>query len=494
MSGTKICDISEFNTITNQDAAAKELKGLIIRMGIRGSVKSNKKYYGKIRADNKFVSHINFAKSYGIPFRVYFFPTSISTGEATEEAAYIKAMVDKYEIKSPVWLDSEMVDKGNGRADQLSKADRTKYLKVIVDYLKDKGIQCGIYASTSWLSSHIDMSQFDAGTRDLTWVAEYNNKCNYTGPYAMWQYTSSGSVSGIKGTEKGIDLSYDYAGIFGETTEEKKGSETMKKTNLGLIKYAKAQLGLPYWFGTFGQTATDALYRQKKKQLPSYYTASDFKSQYGKRVHDCSGLIKGYVWSDTPTSTPKYNASQDLSASAMYTQAKAHGTISSMPEIPGILLFKGSTPSKIHHVGIYGGDGYVYEAKGHAYGVVKTSFKKSEWQYWAKSTLVEYVSSGSNASASTTAAKNDKSITDTEVKAVQVILGKYGNNPVRRQRLGSSYTTVQSLVDDLLKDHDRLIETMARFVWGDYAGKGEARKKYLGEYAKEVQDKVNEMA
>lgn len=492
MSGTKICDISEFNTITSQDAAAKELKGLIIRMGIRGSMKSNKKYYGKIRADNKFVSHVNFAKSYGVPFRVYFFPTSISIDEAKEEAEWIQSMVDKYGIQSPVWLDSEMVDKGNGRADNLSKDDRTKYLKVIIDYLKSKDVRCGIYASTSWLNSHLDMSQFDGETRDLTWVAEYGSKCNYVGPYAMWQYTSSGSVSGIKGTEKGIDLSHDYAGIFGE--EENEGSETMEKTNLGLIEYAKAQLGLPYWMGTFGQTATDALYHQKKKQLPSYYTASDFKSQFGKRVHDCSGLIKGYVWSNTPTSVPKYNASQDLSASAMYTRAKEHGTISSMPGTPGILLFKGSTPSRIHHVGIYGGDGYVYEAKGHAYGVVKTLYKKSEWQYWAKSTLVEYVSGNSvPANASGTTARSDKSITDTEVKAVQVILGKYGNNPVRKQKLGSSYTAVQSLVDELLKDHDRLIETMARFVWGDYAWKGELRKKYLGKYAEEVQEKVNEM-
>ena len=60
----------------------------------------------------------------------------------------------------------------------------------------------------------------------------------------------------------------------------------MSKTNSGLIKYAKAQIGLPYWWGTFGQTASAALHTAKKAQYPSYYTASDFRSQYGKRVHD----------------------------------------------------------------------------------------------------------------------------------------------------------------------------------------------------------------
>ena len=38
----------------------------------------------------------------------------------------------------------------------------------------------------------------------------------------------------------------------------------MEKTAQGLIEYAKAQLGRPYWYGTFGQAASKALYDQKK--------------------------------------------------------------------------------------------------------------------------------------------------------------------------------------------------------------------------------------
>ena len=30
----------------------------------------------------------------------------------------------------------------------------------------------------------------------------------------------------------------------------------MTKTNAGLVEYCRAQLGLPYWYGTFGQTAS----------------------------------------------------------------------------------------------------------------------------------------------------------------------------------------------------------------------------------------------
>lgn len=156
------------------------------------------------------------------------------------------------------------------------------------------------------------------------------------------------------------------------------------KTNTGLVAYAKAQLGLPYWWGTFGQTASAALYNSKKAQYPDLYRAKDYGSQYGKRVHDCIGLIKGYLWSDTATSAPKYNAVQDKSAPGMYAAAAQKGSIATFRKITGQLVFKGKTPASITHVGIYGGDGYVYEAKGHAYGVVKTPYREADWQYWAQ--------------------------------------------------------------------------------------------------------------
>ena len=42
------------------------------------------------------------------------------------------------------------------------------------------------------------------------------------------------------------------------------------KTAKGLVEYAKAQLGLPYWYGTFGNTGSEELWKAKKKQYPQY--------------------------------------------------------------------------------------------------------------------------------------------------------------------------------------------------------------------------------
>lgn len=159
----------------------------------------------------------------------------------------------------------------------------------------------------------------------------------------------------------------------------------MEKTNTGLVLYAKAQLGKPYWYGTFGQAANKSVYNQKKKQYPDYYKWAYTPDVEGEKVHDCVGLVKGYIWCDSITdTTPNYNALQDLSANMMKDACKVKGDISTMPEIPGILVFMN------HHVGVYIGNGEVIEARGHAYGVVKTKLAGRGWTTWGKCPFITY--------------------------------------------------------------------------------------------------------
>lgn len=169
----------------------------------------------------------------------------------------------------------------------------------------------------------------------------------------------------------------------------------MAKTNLGLVEYAKAQLGKPYWYGTYGQTATADLYKRKKAQYPQYYTATDFESQLGQRVHDCSGLPEGYLMSDTPTSAPKYNGAYDYSANGLRSACKVKGDIGTIPESPGVIVFYDG------HMGVYIGGGEVIEARGHKYGVVKTKLSARPWKYWGKHPDLEYIEEKKEAVSST---------------------------------------------------------------------------------------------
>lgn len=161
----------------------------------------------------------------------------------------------------------------------------------------------------------------------------------------------------------------------------------MNKTNTGLVAYAQAQLGKPYWYGTFGNTASQSLLTAKAKQYPAHYgdaRMSKYKSEIGQRVHDCVGLIKGYLWSESATATPKYNSSQDVSANGMLGKCKEWGYIDEMPEIPGLIVWSSG------HVGVYIGNGDVIEARGFNYGVVKTRLDQRGWKKWGKCPWITY--------------------------------------------------------------------------------------------------------
>lgn len=172
---------------------------------------------------------------------------------------------------------------------------------------------------------------------------------------------------------------------------------SIERTNTNLAQFCLSVVGTPYWFGTFGNVASKSLYNSKKAQYPAYYppqswTESSFTDDYGKRVTDCAGLLKWFLWSDNMTNkAPTYKASEDYGATTFYNQCTEKGSISSLPsEKVGLLVFNGNSTTKNHMGVIVDNDGTVVEAKGHAYGTITS--KASSWGYWGKSNLINYES------------------------------------------------------------------------------------------------------
>lgn len=149
-----------------------------------------------------------------------------------------------------------------------------------------------------------------------------------------------------------------------------------------------------YVWGTYGNVLTQALYDYKLQQYPEGVGnhAQFIRNNWlGRRTADCVGLIKGYAWLDSDTLKIKYatNGMPDTSANGMFQLAKssgcAYGAISTMPEIPGLGLWKDG------HIGVYIGNGYAIEAMGTRYGVVKTQVSKRNWSYWCKLPHITYL-------------------------------------------------------------------------------------------------------
>ena len=178
----------------------------MIRAGYRGYGAE-----GSLNKDNKFEENISNATSHGIRCGVYFFSQAISYEEGKAEAQYLfdqilPGYIDK--ISMPIVIDTEWShDVHDGRADYLSKYDRTMAVKGFVDEVSRRGYSPMIYASTSWLYDNIDMSYFqNVGI----WVAQWSSSVSYNGPYQIWQYTDAGNGYAYGAGSSALDLDYIY--------------------------------------------------------------------------------------------------------------------------------------------------------------------------------------------------------------------------------------------------------------------------------------------
>jgi len=151
--------------------------------------------------------------------------------------------------------------------------------------------------------------------------------------------------------------------------------------NIGLVTHCISKIGARYMFGFTG-IVTETIIQQKARQYPRVYTStyiSKCRQLIGQWATDCSGLIDLYL-------------GVDLNASGYYLRATRKGSIGSIPDhIPGILVFKYDNDGSIGHVGVSEGNGNVIEAKGIAYGVVRTVLAGNGWDLWAYCHLIEYI-------------------------------------------------------------------------------------------------------
>lgn len=134
------------------------------------------------------------------------------------------------------------------------------------------------------------------------------------------------------------------------------------KTASGLVSFVKTKLGTPYVYGAKGEKLTLEKYNTLKKLYGSLVWASD-KNKIGKTCTDCSGLISWYTGKVVNSTTYKNTATKVLSIGKL-SQA-----------VPGCALWRQG------HIGVYIGDGYCIEAKGSAYGVVKTKASQGGWTH-----------------------------------------------------------------------------------------------------------------
>lgn len=269
MSNYSVIDVSKHNgnlssTFWNNIKTNNAVSAVIIRIGYRGYGST-----GTLVEDPKFKQNATNAKAANFKMGVYFLSQAISIKEAEAEVDYIISILNKYSVKldMPIFVDSEWSNNDHtGRADGLSKADRTNISIAWMKRVTSKGYKTGIYASTSWFNDKLDNSKLSSYDH---WVADYRNKCYYTDTNIVgWQKSDSFKISGYSGS---LDLSVFYKDYTNEktatvtetTTKKETVKETTKKTSSSNTKKIAAAQKFDNKFSKWFTTIGDVWVRSK---------------------------------------------------------------------------------------------------------------------------------------------------------------------------------------------------------------------------------------
>jgi len=158
---------------------------------------------GELHEDSQFARNFRNSRVCAIKRGVYFYSQAITVKEAEEEADFVLDLVDGRKLDYPIFLDVEDTYTGEGRADDLDKAARTKIVKAFCRKIVEAGYQAGVYANADFLQTSLNTAEL---TDYWIWVAEYVDGSSpelWTEDYDFWQYTASGTCPGIEGA---VDL------------------------------------------------------------------------------------------------------------------------------------------------------------------------------------------------------------------------------------------------------------------------------------------------
>lgn len=193
-------DVSSHQGDVNWKAVAGDgVEFAMIRVGFRGYAQ------GELNLDKKFEQNIRGALDAGLDVGVYFFSQAITPEEAQEEADFVLAAVEGYDLTCPVVFDWESMPKErHARTDGLDRDTLTQCARAFCDRIREQGLEPMIYLNR-------DMGYLTLRLEKLAdlpiWLAEYDNAPEFYYAFRFWQYSNTGKVAGIKGK---VDLNLDF--------------------------------------------------------------------------------------------------------------------------------------------------------------------------------------------------------------------------------------------------------------------------------------------
>ena len=172
---------------------------------------------GTSTKDPYYDYNIKEAKKAGLKVGVYYYAQSINRAEVKREAEYVLANLKGEKLDFPVVFDSEQPQGGRLREANIDMETYTGFAEYFCQLIRAGGYTPMVYSSYNGLHANYDGARLEK--KEKIWLARYNTATFYEGKYEIWQYASSGIVSGINAR---TDMNFYYAPTGEDTYEEEK--------------------------------------------------------------------------------------------------------------------------------------------------------------------------------------------------------------------------------------------------------------------------------
>lgn len=183
--------------------------------------------------DPKFFEYVQQAKAAGlIIVGVYHFSYALNEGQAKEEAQFCIKNMEKAGLGTDtlVFYDFEYdtVEKASANGVLLNRSECNAHTLAFCEEVKRFGYTPGIYTNLDYYKNWYDKSVL---AKYYIWLADYSGGPDFD--CLIQQYTSAGSVPGIKGN---VDLDYYYEENF-------KMGELLMRSRSEVVKLATSWIG-----------------------------------------------------------------------------------------------------------------------------------------------------------------------------------------------------------------------------------------------------------
>ena len=157
--------------------------------------------------DKNFITNVTGALQNQIHVGAYYFvgKKCKSAADGQADAVRFYNIIKDFPLDYPVYIDFEAPDRSN-------KQGNTDACNAFCAQMEAYGYYAGIYASD--ISGFKDRLYLDQLTKYDKWVARYGSQPKYVKSYGIWQSSSRGVVSGIRGFVDSDLSMHDYAKII----------------------------------------------------------------------------------------------------------------------------------------------------------------------------------------------------------------------------------------------------------------------------------------